>query len=178
MDSFLDPEQWQTQACQTVNNGVLEYACTVGYFSRKKLFQEGEGVLIDFKHVSQTDDYWWGMHFSSGSYGEDDWRTFGNSANKEYGQDISITKGTTWLGKDTRWTKSDVWYRLALTVGENGRIAILVWERDNPDAEIWKYITTMGEDWSSLEWYFSVNNSHYVVLTFDNYYEFAFSRIK
>jgi hypothetical protein len=172
-------EQWNTQACQTVNNGELEYACTDGYFGRRYLvLHEGEGALIDFKFVKQTDDYYWSINLSNGDYGKDNWKIFGISANREYGQGINLSKATTWLGFPTNWVKPDVWYRLALAMGENGRIMILVWERDNVNAHVWKYTNTMGKDWSGLEWLFWVNNTHTVVLDFDNYYQFAFSKIK
>lgn len=161
-----------------MNNGELEYACTDGYFSRNNRFHEGEGILIDFKHVNQKDDYYWSINLSNGSWGKGDWRQFGISDAGQSGQAINLMQGTTWFGGNTRWIKTDVWYRLALAVDENGRIVVSVWERDKPDAPIRKYTTTMGKGWSGLEWLFWVNNTHNVVLALDNYYEFAFSKIK
>jgi len=41
-------------------------------------------------------------------------------------------------------------------VDKNGRILVLVWERDKPNAQPWKYENTLGKDWSGLTWVFGV----------------------
>jgi hypothetical protein len=87
-------EQWNTHACQTVNNGQLEYACTGEMLSRINPLHEGEGLLIDFKHNMQTGAFWWGINLVNGNFGQDDFRNFG-IAESERGPYINIAKGTT-----------------------------------------------------------------------------------
>lgn len=178
-DSFdyLELNDWKTQPCQTVSNGELEYACTNGFILRDATFGEGQGVLIEFKTIKQERDIYWGINYSNGNYGKDDWRNFGvsESQNKYL---MHLLKAETWLGSDIYWIKPDVWYRLALAVGEDGRILVLSWERDNPAAQSWRYRNTLGQDWSDLEWSFWVNNDQTVTLYFDNFYQIEFDEIK
>ena len=176
---YLDTDKWSTQACQTANDGVVSLTnCRGGWLGRKHDFQEGEGVMIDFNHVKQTDDYYWGVNLSSGIYGKDDWRNFGISGNRDYGQSITLMKGNTWLGSNPRWTKADVWYRVLLAVDKNGKLLLLVWERDKPSQKPWKYVSTMGKDWAGLKWFFFVNNDKNETLLIDNFTQVAFSKIK
>jgi hypothetical protein len=176
-DSF-PPEQWETQGCVTVNNGVLEYSCVNGYVLQKNPLHDGEGVMIDFNTPRQNNPYQWGIYFYVGTYGQDDFKTFGFNQNRGSGQ-VNLVKGVSWLGFNANWTKPDVWYRLALATDENGRIAILVWERDNPNAQPHKYINTMGKEWAGLTWNFQLgNNDQNVNIDLDNYYKFTFSKIK
>jgi hypothetical protein len=180
-DSFdhFSPEQWNTQACQTVDNGVLEFACANGDLSRKNSLHDGEGLMIDFKTVSQTTSFLWSLALNTGTWGQPDGKTFGLADDSKYGQEVNLAQGAKWFGFVTNWTKPDVWYRLALAIDENGRIAILVWERDNPKAAIRKYINTLGKDWSGQSWIFDINDGDQsVTLDLDNYYQFTFSKIK
>jgi hypothetical protein len=145
--------------------------------SRDYTFHEGEGILIDFKSVEQDRNIFWGINFSHGEYGQDNWRNFGVSEGQNKHQRV-ILKGTNWLGSTIYWIKPDVWYRLALGVGKDGRIMILAWERDNPEAQLRTYRNTLGKDWADLEWYFWVNNDETATLYFDNFYQIEFDKIK
>jgi hypothetical protein len=177
-DTDPNTSKWNTQACETVNNGELVYDCTKGWLARNYDFHEGEGVLLDFKHNKQTDKYYWGINFS-GNFDQDNRKTFGISDNSETGQDIVLANGDTWLGGNARWVKADIWYRLLLAVDKNGRIMILVWERDKPNSQPWKYTNTLGKDWTGLKWFFWVNNDFSkVTLYFDNFSQVAFSKFK
>lgn len=173
-------DQWNKQPCQTISNGELVYVCTDGYFGRKNTYalHEGQGILIDFKHPSQADTYYWSIDLSTGSVGKIDWKIFGISEDDTKGQGIGIYQGSTSFGLTPNWTKPDVWYRLALALDSTGKIAVLVWERDNPKAQVLNYINGMGPGWSGQHWLFWVNNRQSVALNLDNYYEFSFTRIK
>jgi hypothetical protein len=180
-DSFdtFPPAQWGVQACQSINKGVLEFACANGYLARKNQFNGGEGLMMDFKQVGQTSGYLWSMGLSTGNWNQPDWRTFGISYDSIYGPEVGLGKGTNWFGFVSNWIKPEVWYRLALAIDENGRIAILVWERDNPKSQAQKYINSMGKDWAGLGWTFAVGDGDQsVVLDLDNYYQFTFAKIK
>ena len=174
-------EEWNTQPCQTINNGVLELNCTDLYFARKSALalHDGEGIMIDFKHVQQTEIYYWEISLKAGTWGQPDWKVYGISEDSKDGPAINIVSETNWLGFPINWIKSDVWYRLAMAIDENGKIAILVWERDNPDAQPHKYINTFGKEWAGLAWIFIMSSANgNVVLNLDNYYQFSFSKIK
>lgn len=169
-------DQWDKRICQSVNNGELEFACADGYLSRKNSFYEGQGVLIDFKQPNQTGDYWWGMYFFSGKLVLDNWRSYG-IAKSERGAYAILQKGNTSPYNFPAFTmKPDIWYRLALAIDEKGKVAILVWERDNPNTQPLKYINTLGTDWLDMEWFFRLQSD--VVVNLDNYFEFTFSEFK
>lgn len=171
-------DQWDTQDCQSVNNGELKFACANGYLNRKNSFHEGEGVMIDFKHANQTGTYWWGMYLVSGNFGQDDWRDIG-IAKSDNGSYVALQKGDTFPSGFPQFkTKPDVWYRLALAIGEEGKFIILVWERDNENIQPLKFNNTLGNEWSGLEWFFRVQSAENVVIDIDNYYQFAFSKMK
>jgi hypothetical protein len=171
--------QWNKQPCQAIDNGELVYACASGYFGRKNDFalQDGEGILIDFNHPSQTDSYYWSIALSTGFAGKPGWKTFGISEDEIFRQAISLYDYKTNLGTIQNWIKPDVWYRLALAMDSNGTIAILLWERDKPDAYVFNYLKAMGAGWSGQQWLFWVNNNQSVTLDLDNYYEFSFDKI-
>jgi hypothetical protein len=63
-------------------------------------------------------------------------------------------------------------------VDKNGRILVLVWKRDKPNAQPWKYENTLGKDWSGLTWGFWGNNLKTVTLYFDNFSQVSFSKFK
>lgn len=178
-DSFdrLSLEIWATNGCQTVSNGVLEYSCNdEGPLVRKYTFLEGEGVLVDFKTIEQDNGIFWGINFSSGDFKEDNWRIFG-VAESQNRYEMPLMQAQNWFGSNIYWIKPDIWYRLALAVGEDGRIMLLAWERDNPDAQPWKYRNTLGDAWDNLEWLFWVNNGQPVTLYFDNFHQIEFDKI-
>jgi hypothetical protein len=155
------------------------YECTDGSLNRKRLFQDGEGILIDFKRVKPNGSFYWGVNFAGGTYGEDDWRNFGISGDQTYGTFMHLEKGDVWQGYGVNvWVKPNMWYRLLFAVDANGRILLLVWERDNPDAQIWTYRNTLGDDWSGREWSFFVDNENPVTMYFDNFYQLEFTEIK
>ena len=171
-------ELWDFQPCQTVIDGELEFACANGFLNRKNLFHAGEGVLIDFKHDKQSEVHWWGMNFVTGNYGQDDWKNFG-IAQGDTGQYVAIQKGADFpFGFPPFSIKSDVWYRLAMAIDEKGKISILVWERDNANAQRLKIIRTLGDEWAGLEWFFRIQSAENVVIYLDNYYQFTFSEMK
>ena len=181
-ESFDKPpvDQWNTQVCQTVNNGELVYTCINGYFGRKNTaaLHAGQGILIDFKHPDQTVSYFWSIDLTAGAAGGPDWKIFGISEDGTNKQAITLYNGRTNLGLIESWVKPDVWYRLALALDPDGKIAILVWERDNPDAVVSNFFNAMGPTWSAQQWLFMVNNMQTVTLDLDNYYEFSFDKMK
>lgn len=175
---YQQSDNWtMNQECQSVSNGELEYACTNGFLERDYTFQVGEGVMIDFKAVDHSSDFYWGINMSNGSWGEDTWRNFGIS-DSDRGQAVHINYKDAWQGFNISWIKPDIWYSLLLGVGEDGRIVVLVWERDTPDVKLLKHRTTLGSEWADREWWFWVNNDQMATLVFDNFYQLNFTEIK
>jgi hypothetical protein len=182
-DSFdtLSKDDWKLAYCQTLNAGEIVYACQGNNsMSRNTIFHDGEGILVDFMKPEPTNDYKMGIHlYNSNLMDQHGWQEFGITDGPNQGTHLSILKGNSaYADFNINQLKANTWYRLVLAIDANGRILLMTWERDNPEAQPWKYRNTIGKDWTGGKWIFWVHNQEAVTWHFDNFYQIAFSSIK
>jgi hypothetical protein len=174
IETFDDPaeENWGVSAGE-IQDGVMEITGNENLDGawRKREFEEGEGILVDFSFTERSTFL---AYLNFGSYGTNPFRRFG----------IYVENGTLitdlYNGADYLWggfsgdltVGADKTYTLLLAILPNGNILEVVWDPTNP-AEVLEYRNDFGETWAGLPWTFVIQ-AQKGVIRFDNFKEINF----
>jgi hypothetical protein len=174
IETFDDPaeENWGVSAGE-IQDGVMEITGNENLDGawRKREFEEGEGILVDFSFTERSTFL---AYLNFGSYGTNPFRRFG----------IYVENGTLitdlYNGADYLWggfsgdltVGADKTYTLLLAILPNGKILEVVWDPTNP-AEVLEYRNDFGETWAGLPWTFVIQ-AQKGVIRFDNFKEINF----
>jgi hypothetical protein len=177
IDTFDDPSGWNP--ADEISNGQL---LLVGSgdndwhgLSNRAIFQEGNGVVIDFQF---TPGEYFEMYFERGAWTTSNYKRFGVYVTGDHA-DINI-----FTGRERRQPNPisgnlslspDTWYSLALAVGRGGDFLAVIWDPADPG----KRLTYREQipNWNELEWTFRIQVNQGTNL-FDDFEETVFAGIK
>ncbi|MCE1255456.1 MAG: hypothetical protein LWX83_18150 [Anaerolineae bacterium] len=181
--SSANDTNWDNINDASVSNGTLDYTVIPdgSNITRNRIFTEGTGLLLDFKYNSEL--AYFSMGIKTGTAGTPDYRAFGIERSGQSGyQSNEIVNGNIWLGSTPQITVANVWYRMAIGVGKDGNLMMLLWQRDKPTS-LPHVIQTrqMKNDFSGLNWTFHFGGegtTQEPTISLENYYEFTFDELR
>ena len=141
----------------------------------KTTFQEGEGIIINFKF---TQGELFEIYLNDGAWATNSYKRFGiyldrgdaypNFIIGEEGLDFNHLPGNL-------YPKPDRWYSLFMVIGKGGDFLALIWDTANPEKVI-RYREKV-EKWKELTWTFHIQVNERMIV-FDNFEEIEFDGIK
>lgn len=175
VDTFDNSNSWELYTGKVVN-GVLEI---VGKdwngIVRKGTFQEGTGILINFKYTKGSV---FELMFDKGEWATDPYKRFGVYLAQDYAES-NLWDGKKGLGfnylRGNFYLAPDTWYSLLMANGKDGDFFALVYDPSNPE-KIIKDRRTIAE-WKGLTWTFKLGADKGTIL-FDDLMEIKFDNIK
>ncbi|MGB8980448.1 MAG: hypothetical protein WCC12_01085, partial [Anaerolineales bacterium] len=135
VDTFDNGARWN--ASYEISNGVLQLVGEGGDawygLAHNGTFQEGEGVIINFKFTAEEN---FEMYFDNRVWNTNSYKRFGVYVRRGY------SSANLFFGKEGRGSGSipgnfslspDTWYSLFMVVGKEGDFLALIWDPSNPD---------------------------------------------
>jgi len=174
-DNFDNPAKWN--ASYEISNGEMKLTGLGGSdwrgLANPAYFQEGEGVVINFKF---TPGAFFELFFENGAYESDLYKRFGVYINKGYAENqfFPITDGTYRLSGDL-FLKSETLYSLFMVAGKDGDLLTLIWDPSKPDQTL-RYREVV-KSWSGINWTFRIQANEGTII-FDDFMKIEFDGIK
>jgi hypothetical protein len=169
-------ENWGVSAGE-IKDGVLEITGNESLDGawRKREFEEGEGILVDFDFTERSTFL---VYLNFGSYGTDPFRRFGMYV--ENGTPITDI----YSGAEYIWggfsgdlaVEAGKTHTILLAILPDGEILEVLWDPSDP-AKILEYRNAFGETWAGLPWTFVIQ-AQKGMIRFDNFEEIKFSGTK
>ncbi len=182
-DGFDDPRtrnQWDSRwTTEKFSNGLLQIGGEEhwkAYVRRRKIFTEGQGVMLRFRFAQGTDA---GIFFESGEWLADSYRRFGIFIEGD------IVGANQWLGTEAGGgdlvgnfkPKPDTWYNLMIVINRNGEFIEMIWDSSD-SSRMLKYHKQFGERWANRTWRIFLAQVNKGEVLIDDYIEFSFGEIR
>lgn len=175
VDAFDNGNDWELWAGK-VSNGAFEIVGNNwNAISRKRVFLEGSGILVNFKYTKGAE---FELLFEKGDWQTEPYRRFGVYLVTDYAQS-NLWEGKNALGfnylRGNFYLVPDTWYSLLMALGKNGEFFAIIWDPSNPE----KFISDRRkiEEWSGITWRFNMGANKGTIL-FDDFMEIEFDNIK
>jgi hypothetical protein len=182
-DNFDNIDKWITWNSQTakVSNGVVEINGQPdwnGGFVQSNKFNEGMGVVIEFKKISGTE---YSFLVDTGEWDTDSYRSFGVINYDGNRPRALVTQGKNYIGGNNLYGNlsltKDNWFSFAIAIGKNGEFFAVVWDLNDPSHRA-IYHETLNEKWIGKTWKFLIQTNTGTTLNVDNFSVFSFSGVK
>jgi len=110
--------------------------------------------VFDFKLTPDSTEMFSIIQVDGGTWGQDSFRSWGLKVDNNWLVVLSFQGTTERPPVILMSSRADVWYRAVIKIGDDGKFAIAVWERDDPAVRAEWGEMTDSSFWSEVNWSF------------------------